>query len=456
MTSENINAAIEALHSATAIYTAEPLVDQLLSRLNWVLDGKRLVDPSCGDGMFLTRALAHFLQKHPRDFDSVPLALQGWEIHAGACQDARDRITLQLLAAGCSGEKASSLAYKVVRHGDFLADGPSTPTWDIIAGNPPYLRWLNVPELLRERYKAHVPDYASADLLHSFLDRCVQCLRPGGRIGLIVADRVLTNSNASRLREQMGNQVAVAHVERVDVRTAFYRPKNRRSGTPPRIHPVLLVLVDKQSKDAKHSLSSAPIYPQDTSDVSCSHTTLGDYAAVRIAPWLGTKGIFQISEQISRSLPKELLVPVVDSRDVARGLFTGSVWKAIRTDPDTPPPKAVLDHLQREMPRMSRRGRRKIAWAPPESWHNWDLTLPSLLIPRVAKDLSPVRIPSGVLPINHSISIPFETESQRDRLEACLTSPSAKDWLTSRAPRLENGYFSISVKLLRTMPLFES
>ena len=50
--------AINALHYATAIYTAAPVVDDLLDAVDWPRGNRRLVDPSCGDGIFLGRALA--------------------------------------------------------------------------------------------------------------------------------------------------------------------------------------------------------------------------------------------------------------------------------------------------------------------------------------------------------------------------------------------------------------
>jgi len=50
--------AIEALHAATALYTAEPVVEVLIDRIGWPDADGRLVDPSAGDGMFMVRALS--------------------------------------------------------------------------------------------------------------------------------------------------------------------------------------------------------------------------------------------------------------------------------------------------------------------------------------------------------------------------------------------------------------
>ena len=45
--------AIDELHAATAIYTREPVVDQLLEHVDWPRGARSLVDTSCGDGAFI-------------------------------------------------------------------------------------------------------------------------------------------------------------------------------------------------------------------------------------------------------------------------------------------------------------------------------------------------------------------------------------------------------------------
>jgi hypothetical protein len=76
------DAAIDALHQATAFYTADPIVDQLLDWLDFPRGSRRLVDSSCGDGAFLGRALERLLRHEPEASDERLLDLvHGWEIH---------------------------------------------------------------------------------------------------------------------------------------------------------------------------------------------------------------------------------------------------------------------------------------------------------------------------------------------------------------------------------------
>ncbi|WP_321820874.1 MULTISPECIES: Eco57I restriction-modification methylase domain-containing protein [unclassified Burkholderia] len=443
-------AAIDALHAATAIYTASPVVDQLLDRLDWPQEGLRLVDPSCGDGMFIARALDRLLTSRPAGFLPGNL-IEGWEIHPNACIEARSRVAAVFAQHGHAPGKAAALAQQMIINRDFLTDGPTHSVWDIVAGNPPYLRAANVPSLLREQYDATVPDCAKADLLYSFLERCSRTIRPNGRIGLVTADRWLFNAGAGRLRETLGARVALSHVERLDVTTAFYRPKHRRAGSPPRIHPVSIVL--QEGTENGQQISKDPIYPGADLSSYAGLPTLGEFAQVRIAPWLGTHGVFVVDQITASRLPSEYLVPAIDTDDIVDGkLGTPTRW-AIRTSPYEEPPPAILEHLEANLHRMAARGRQGKRWMPPESFHRMDLSQPSLIVPRIAKSPKAIRVPAGVLPINHNLSIVAGSVEQLRLVEEALASPLAAFWMADHAPRLENGYFSLTTTMLRKLPM---
>ncbi|MCD5327979.1 Eco57I restriction-modification methylase domain-containing protein [Chromobacterium piscinae] len=444
--------AIHVLHAATAIYTAEPVVNQLLELLQWPQQANQLIDPSCGDGMFLVRALERLLAVVDVHDDQALLRIQGWEIHPQACAEARQRITTRLVLAGRSATDAAQMALAMVHNRDFLTESPTTPSWDIVAGNPPYLRWLNVPQLLRDEYRSVVPGYAAMDLLYSFLDRCTRVLRLGGRIGFVTADRWLINDQAANLRERLGQVVSISHLERLDAKTAFYRPKQRHAGTPPRVHPVAVVLASS-AQQTTQPLTRQAIYPGVDARRYAGLPTLGSIARVKLAPWLGTAGVFLVDAVTAATLPAEHLVPVVDASDLENGQVRAASRYAIRTKPGVQPPIAIQQHLQREMSRMSNRGKRTSPWMPPESFHHWDLDRPSLLVPRIAKSPQPYRIEAGRLPIGHNLSIVCETKTELECVEGALHHPLATSWIHDHAPRLEDGYFSLTAPLLRRLPL---
>ena len=103
--------AIHALHAATAIYTREPVVDDLLDAVDWPRGKRRLVDPSCGDGVFLGRALVRLLREEPDiDGDTLVDVLQGWELHPGAAQHSRERVAEILEEHGWCATMAAAIA----------------------------------------------------------------------------------------------------------------------------------------------------------------------------------------------------------------------------------------------------------------------------------------------------------------------------------------------------------
>ncbi|WP_321935507.1 Eco57I restriction-modification methylase domain-containing protein [Paraburkholderia sp. J8-2] len=442
--------AVMQIWASTAIYTASPVVDTILDRLGWPAADASFVDPSCGDGMFLGRALERLLAGQPPGFNPVG-RIEGWELFEGAVIEARVRVAGILTAHGHTAGAAARIAGEMVKHGDFITAGPKTPTWTICAGNPPYLRYANVPDIIRQAHRRHVPGYAIADMLHSFLERIARVVIPGGQIGLVTSDRWLINDQAAGLREALGRFLSLTHHERLSVESSFYRPKTRRRDSLPRIHPVLVTFSTDLKQGVK--LTSAPHYPGVDASVYSGIPTLGDFAKVRLAPWLGTKGIFVVDARVASGLPSEYLVPAVDTDDFQNGnLGTPTRW-AIRTLPDEEPPAEIMQHLESQMHRMAKRGLNGKFWMPPESWHNMDLSRESLLVPRIAKAPRAIRVPAGCLPINHNLSIVSGSEEQLAAVEAALADPLALQWVREHAAPLENGYFSLTTQLLRKLPM---
>jgi hypothetical protein len=445
--------AIDILHSATAIYTKAAVVDDLLDYLDWPRGDRRLVDPSCGDGAFLERALRRLLVTVGHTDEEILNLLEGWEIHPHAAAEARHLVADVLIEHGRSLSTARQVATAMVRNADFLTEGPNQPKYDCIAGNPPYLIWMRVPSLLREEYDLVVPDYARGDMLYSFLDRGARCLNPGGEIAFVSADRWLFNKTAASLRREIGHLgLSVHHLSRLET-SCFCRPKNRVRDALPRVHPVSVVL---RFDDGGLTLDGTAIYPDDMVSSCGGGRTLSTIANVRIGPWLGADGVFVIDAATARKLPPEMIVPAIDAKDLGAGTVTHPSKFAILTQPGEIPPEVVCAHLDANMHLMPPRGQPrpgKFRWCPPERFHNLDLTQPSLVVPRIAKSLKPQRLAPGILPLNHNLSIVSAGTAGLDEIERILCSEEANGWVRARAPRLENGYHSLTPTLLRELPV---
>lgn len=319
--------------------------------------------------------------------------------------------------------------------------------------NPPYLRLAHLPDFFKELYARITPAFAQADIQHAFLAKCLDCLTPEGELAMVVSDRILFNQGASALRADLGTRLSLDHVQRLDAATAFYRPKMRRKGTPPRCHPVEVVLTPSPKRrrpDARANFARRSACAARTGRLHA----LADIATVRLAPWLGPRGIFNIDAAIASTLPPECLIPIVENDDVAADDTLGAPRRyAIRTDKNQPPPAATAAHsLEAALPRMPQRGRRKTWWMPPETI-TLDLSRPGILIPRIAKRLRAIPIPAGILPVDHNLHIASsDTISQEDLIEL-VTCDEAQAFARMHAPRLENGYLDLRASLLRRIPV---
>lgn len=445
-------AAVDSVHAQTAIYTSSHVVEALLDRVNWPLGEHRFLDPSCGDGAFILAALER-LRLMPDDVDTA-LRVRGCEIHPGAVSDCRERVRAFLLERGWRPEVAERTAVEMIVECDFLTDGPDLGQFDVVGGNPPYLRYAHLPDFFKAIYALTVEEYARGDLLHMFLARCCASLPEDGAIALVTSDRWIGNSTAAPLRGRLGKLVGVDHIERLDCSTSFYRPKRRVKGSPPRVHPIAVVLRPKGL--AKFELSEAAISPDGADEKPYTGRTLADIANVRLAPWLGPIGAFVLNEREANLLRSHAeLVPAVDTDDIARDsdvLKKPCRW-AIRTTACREPSGRLQQHLQQWAPKMPKRSETRPYWLPPETI-TLPLSEPALLIPRISRTLRVIDLPAGILPINHNLSVVAKSESHTlEEIKAILLSEKSQQWIARNAQGIDNGYKSIITTLLRRLPI---
>jgi hypothetical protein len=281
-----------------------------------------------------------------------------------------------------------------------------------------------------------------------------------GTLALVTADRWLLNSTTADLREKLGQQNGIAHLVRLDPSTSFYRPKFRQTGTPPRIHPVAIVI--SRMTSGHKPITRAPIYPPDINiipDIGDDEQTmsLSELCEIRLAPWLGPKGIFYLSrtEAESRNIPHNSMIAVVDTKNLPPNIdeLTPSTMVAIRTHRDTPPGDAIQTHLKSRLHLMPLRGRQKTWLLPPEPLPTL-ATAPGILIPRIANRLRAVPIAAYITPISHNFHLIVKPKGiTRDQLLQILRHQSVEAYAMNRAPRLENGFFDFRTNFIRALPI---
>jgi adenine-specific DNA methylase len=155
-----------------------------------------ILEPSCGDGVFLEAAVDRFTQIGSRGLASAN-HIFGVEILADEAEKARMRLEHHL---GCC-------AAGQVETSDFFAwwKRPNRPLFDAVIGNPPFIRYQTFPEPHRTRAIEIMRDLGLSpnrltNIWVPFVVVSAACLRPGGRLALVLPAELLQVSYASQLR----------------------------------------------------------------------------------------------------------------------------------------------------------------------------------------------------------------------------------------------------------------
>ncbi|MEL7381871.1 MAG: N-6 DNA methylase [Pseudomonadota bacterium] len=188
-------------------YTSSELADWLCG---WAIQssGDTVLEPSCGDGVFLATAVNKFksLGLSPTQ---IGRQLTGIEIVSEEAASAVERLRPTL-------GKASE---KVVCNSDFFSWWQDTdqPAFDAIVGNPPFIRYQSFPEPHRSIAMQIMGDQGLkpnrlTNIWVPFVVAATASLKPGGRLALVLPAEILQVTYAAQLRSFLTDNFA-----RIDV-----------------------------------------------------------------------------------------------------------------------------------------------------------------------------------------------------------------------------------------------
>lgn len=217
------NAGIEA---RGAIFTRRAVVDFLLDLAGYTptrpLLKMRLLEPSFGAGDFLLPAIERLLATweaagRPPPRTSLRDCIRAVELHRNTFTETRGRVLEALRTTGIEQKDAEALAAEWLIYGDYLL-APLKGEFDVIVGNPPYVRQELIPDALMAEYRARYRTiYDRADLYVPFIERSLDALGPGGQLGFICADRWMKNRYGTRLRKKVAERFHLkVYVDMVD------------------------------------------------------------------------------------------------------------------------------------------------------------------------------------------------------------------------------------------------
>lgn len=184
-------------------YTSSEVASWLCS---WAIRSSTdyVLEPSCGDGSFLTAAAKRFVELGARD-STIAKHLTGIEIVSDEADRARTRLN------GMIGLRARN----VVITADFFGwwQDSDKLAFDAVVGNPPFIRYQTFPEPHRSRAmaimnKLGLTPNRLTNIWVPFVVAAVSSLRPGGRLALVLPAELLQVTYAAQLRSFLTDRFA--------------------------------------------------------------------------------------------------------------------------------------------------------------------------------------------------------------------------------------------------------
>ena len=183
------------------------------------LSGIRLLDPSAGDGTFIIAAMRRLFESARRfgfDFQQAAGNLVAAEIDRHKSSMLMERIT------GCMagmGKRGFSGGPRIV-NGDFLT--ADLPAFDIIVGNPPYVRHENIPTAKRDAYRNRFSCFRHrSDIYVAFFEKALDCLSVTGQLCFICPNRWLKNRYGVNLRDRLSGRNGIPAIINLNEIGAF-------------------------------------------------------------------------------------------------------------------------------------------------------------------------------------------------------------------------------------------
>lgn len=211
------------------VYTRSWVVDLILDLVGYRssadLAALFAVEPAAGEGAFLVpmvKRLLASLEVHDRPLEDAKVALRAYELSEAAAARARDAVIFELIEHGIDRKRAREAARGWIKVGDYLLDSPNDERADVVVGNPPYIRYDDVPAELLTRYRTLYPAMVGrGDIYIGFFEAALRQLKPDGVLSFICADRWMRSAYGIELRRLISKVCAVEAVIEMHNAPAF-------------------------------------------------------------------------------------------------------------------------------------------------------------------------------------------------------------------------------------------
>jgi len=357
--------------------------------------------------------------------------------------------------------------------GDLIAAGG----FDIVLGNPPWIRGERLPARVREvlacRYStwrpggegrfAHVPDLSVA-----FCERALELAAPGGVVALLVPAKLATAGYAERLRRRLAEGTRIERVAPLDesVAAAFGAA----------VYPMALIAARREpepwascartlgpsSQDAQllqhHLQASGPwvLVPDATAvarRLAREHRALGERWPPQLGVKTGANALFVVDE------PVEGARPAVRGRDLARWRVTPRVYVLWTHDAHGRPLERLPPSLAERFAPHTGRLQRRSDYRSGPVWQLFrtrlGLAVHRVLWPDIARALEAAVAPPEVVPLNTVYGIAAHSDEDAHALAAFLNTRWCTALARLAADPARGGFRRFNARVVAALPLPE-
>ncbi|MBQ8675953.1 MAG: N-6 DNA methylase [Bacteroidaceae bacterium] len=198
--------------------TAPEVVRYMLDLVGYTADKNLsniiILEPSCGEGEFVVEIAHRLMESALRfGFDAQAAFIRcvyGYDIVEEKIQRCRERIK----------ELGLNPTDVHIRVGDFLS--AQLHEVDVVVGNPPYVRYENIPASQIDYIKNTFPTFHyRSDLYIPFFEKTLRALKPSGKHCFICANRWLKNEYGRKLRRLIARCFRLESIINLERANAF-------------------------------------------------------------------------------------------------------------------------------------------------------------------------------------------------------------------------------------------
>lgn len=316
------------------VFTSPRVVCFMLDLIGYTSDkdlsAYKVLEPSFGHGDFLIEIQNRLIQSANKfNFDASEIMsknIYGCEIDRGKYDKCIDTLRLEMPNFTPSNLKTE----------DFLFSLWNTQ-FDFIIGNPPYIRYENIPEKVRNLYKNKFYTFHyRSDLYILFYEHSLRNLSVNGRHCFICSNRWLKNEYGKKLRAYISSSFNLEYIIDVENINTFKESvlaypsitliSNTEGGKNVKLAKINdLSELDKPIQTKQKKLESFDnwddLFLSDNIENLSYIEQQGFKIGIGVAT--GADKIF-ISKELENQVEEELLLPLVNAKDLTGNEF---IWK---------------------------------------------------------------------------------------------------------------------------------